>query len=59
MGFLDKAKALADKHDDKVDMALEKIGDAVDRRTGHKYTAHIDRGVDEAQKRTGSGDTQR
>jgi hypothetical protein len=37
-------------------MALEKIGDAVDRRTGHKHTAQIDRGVDEAQKRTGSGD---
>ncbi|MBG0561780.1 4-alpha-glucanotransferase [Actinoplanes aureus] len=57
MGFLDKAKALADKHDDKVDVALEKIGDVVDRRTGHKHTAQIDRGVDEAQKRTGNGDT--
>ena len=57
MGFLDKAKALADKHDDKVDVALEKIGDVVDRKTGRKYTAQIDRGVDEAQKRTGHGDT--
>ncbi|MEU4424160.1 antitoxin [Actinoplanes sp. NPDC024001] len=57
MGFLDKAKALADKHDDKIDVALEKIGDAVDRKTGHKYTSQIDRGVDQAQKRTGHGDT--
>jgi flagellar hook-associated protein FlgK len=57
MSFLDKAKDLMDKHDDKVDQALEKVGDLVDKRTDGKYTAHIDRGVDEAQKRTGDGDT--
>jgi hypothetical protein len=57
MSFLDKAKEFADKHDDKVDQILEKVGDEVDKRTGHKYTGHIDRGVDEAQKRTGDGDT--
>ncbi|GAB1694262.1 antitoxin [Krasilnikovia sp. M28-CT-15] len=58
MSFLDKAKELADKHDKLVDQALEKVGDAVDERTGHKYTDQIERGVDEAQKRTGEGDTQ-
>ena len=57
MGFLDKAKDLADKHDDKIDQALEKIGDEVDKRTDHKYTDKIDKGVNEAQKRTGEGDT--
>ena len=57
MSFLDKAKEMLDKHDDKVDQALEKIGDQVDKRTGHKYTSQIDKGVDEAQKRTGAGDT--
>ncbi len=57
MSFLDKAKDLLNKHDDKVDVALEKLGDEVDRRTGHKHSAHIDRAVDEAQKRTGGGDT--
>ncbi len=57
MSFLDKAKNFLDKHDDKVDQALEKIGDQVDQRTGHKHSAHIDRAVDEAQKRTGTGDT--
>jgi 4-alpha-glucanotransferase len=53
MSFLDKAKELVDKHEDKVDAALDKIGAEVDKRTGHKYTSQIDRGVDEIQKRTG------
>ena len=57
MSFLDKAKDMLDKHDDKVDQALDKIGDVVDKRTDHKYTSQIDKGVDEAQKRTGDGDT--
>lgn len=58
MGLFDDAKNLADQHDEQVDAALEKIGDQVDKRTGEKYTPQIDRGVDEAQKRTGAGDTQ-
>ena len=57
MSFLDKAKEFADKHDKQVDQVLEKVGDEVDKRTGHKYSSQIDRGVDEAQKRTGDGDT--
>ncbi|HET6482328.1 MAG TPA: antitoxin [Actinoplanes sp.] len=58
MSFLNKAKNFLDKHDDKVDQALEKIGDEVDKRTGHKHSANIDKAVDEAQKRTGTGNTQ-
>jgi hypothetical protein len=58
MSFLDKAKDLIDKHDEQVDQGLEKLGDEVDKRTDHKYSSQIDRGVDEAQKRTGEGDTQ-
>jgi MT0933-like antitoxin protein len=57
MSFLDKAKEFADKHDKQVDEALEKLGEVVDERTGRKYTAQIDKGVEEAQKRTGDGDT--
>ncbi|GAA2506908.1 hypothetical protein GCM10010435_15840 [Winogradskya consettensis] len=57
MSFLDKAKDFVDKHDKQVDQALEKVGDEVDKRTGHKYSSQVDRGVDEAQKRTGDGDT--
>jgi 4-alpha-glucanotransferase len=57
MSFLDKAKDFLDKHDEQVDQALEKAGDEIDKRTGSKYSAHIDKGVDEAQRRTGEGDT--
>ncbi|MFI5931675.1 antitoxin [Actinoplanes sp. NPDC051494] len=57
MSFLDKAKDFVDKHDKQVDQALEKVGDEIDKRTGHKHSNHIDRAVDEAQKRTGEGDT--
>ncbi|MBW6435423.1 antitoxin [Actinoplanes hulinensis] len=55
--FLDKAKKLADQHDEQVDQGLEKAGDQIDERTGNRYSDQIDRGVDEAQKRTGEGDT--
>ena len=58
MSFLDKAKDLADKHDEQVDQGLEKAGDQVDQRTGDKYSDQIDKGVDQAQARTGQGDTQ-
>ena len=59
MSFLDKAKDMLHKHDDKVDQLLEKAGDEADKRTGGKYSGHIDKAVDEAQKRTGEGDTVR
>ena len=55
--FLKKAKDFADKHDEQVDQGLEKLGDLIDDRTGHKHSDKIDRAVDEAQKRTGEGDT--
>jgi hypothetical protein len=55
--FLNKAKSFADQHDEKVDQGLEKAGDQIDERTGTKYSEQVDRGVDEAQKRTGEGDT--
>jgi MT0933-like antitoxin protein len=57
MSFLDKAKDFLDKHDKQVDQALEKAGEEVDRRTGGKYAGPIDKAVNEAQKRTGDGDT--
>ena len=55
-GFMDKAKDALDQHDEQVDQALEKAGEQVDQRTGAKYSDQIDKGVDEAQKRTGDGD---
>ena len=45
MGFLDDAKAkltdAVDKHGDKIADGLTKAGDAVDKKTGGKYTEHI------------------
>jgi hypothetical protein len=58
MSFLDKAKDAADKHDKQVDEGLEKAGDQIDSRTGNKYSSQVDKGVDQAQQRTGDGDTQ-
>ena len=57
MSFMDKAKDLAGEHDEQVDQGLEKAGDQVDERTGNKYSSQIDKGVDQAQRRTGEGDT--
>ena len=56
MSFLDKAKDLLNQHDDKVDQALDKVGEAAKGRfAGHE--GHIDNIVDQAQQRTGAGDT--
>jgi antitoxin protein of toxin-antitoxin system len=55
--FLNKAKQLADEHDEQVDQALERVGQEIDERTGNRFTSQIDKGVDFAQERTGEGDT--
>jgi ArsR family metal-binding transcriptional regulator len=56
MGFMDKAKEMLNQHDDKVDQALDKGGDAAKERfAGHDQ--HIDQGVDHVQRMTGDGDT--
>ena len=54
---MEKAKDMADQHDDKVDQGLESAGDMADERMGEKYGEQIDKGVDMAQERTGAGDT--
>ena len=50
MGFLDKVKDLASKNADKVDMAIEKVGDVVDQKTGQKYSGTVNK-VQQAAKR--------
>jgi MT0933-like antitoxin protein len=55
--FLDKARELAEQHDDKVDEALQRGGEFADERTGGKYDEQIDKGVDWAQEHTGEGAT--
>ena len=39
MGFLDKVKNLLAKNADKVDTAIDKAGDIVDKKTQGKYTS--------------------
>lgn len=56
MSFLDKAKELLNQHDDKVDQALDKGGEMAKQKfAGHD--GQIDGLIDQAQERTGAGDT--
>lgn len=57
-GFMDKAKDMAGQHDDKVDQGLEKADDFADQKTGGKFDSQTDKITDQAQQRTGEGDTQ-
>jgi hypothetical protein len=50
MGFLDKVKDLVSKNTDKVDAAIEKVGDVVDQKTGDKYKGAVDKVQDAATK---------
>jgi len=55
MGFLDKAKDLLGQHDDKVDQAINKAGDAATEKFGHGD--QVDKATEFARERTGEGDT--
>ncbi|MCP9271644.1 antitoxin [Mycolicibacterium arenosum] len=50
MGFLDTVKNLVSKNADKVDTAIDKVGDAVDKKTGNKYKSVVDKAQDAAKK---------
>lgn len=54
--FVNKAKGLADQHDEQVDQGLDRAGDAAKERfAGHD--GQVDGAVDRAQQYTGAGDT--
>ncbi|HEV7756456.1 MAG TPA: antitoxin [Mycobacteriales bacterium] len=55
--FFNKAKNLAREHGDKIDKALDKVGDVVDQKTGGKHRDKIDKALGEAKKHTGNGDS--
>ena len=44
MGFLDKAKDLLGKHEEKVESAIDKVAEVVDEKTGGKHTDKIESG---------------
>ncbi|WP_446664372.1 antitoxin [Flexivirga sp. B27] len=49
----DKASELAGDNKDKVDEGVEKAGDAVDDKTGGKFSDQIDSGQDAAKDKLG------
>ena len=49
MSFLDKIKGLVAKNADKVDTAIDKAGDLVDKKTQGKYAQHVDKVQDAAK----------
>lgn len=50
MGFLDKAKGLLAKNADKVETAIDKAGDIVDKKTQGRYAGQVDKVQDAAKK---------
>jgi len=49
MAFLDKVKNLLARNADKVDTAIDKAGDIVDKKTQGKYTSTVDKVQDAAK----------
>jgi hypothetical protein len=50
MAFLDKLKNVLAKNADKVDTAIDKAGDLVDKKTQGKYAQHVDKVQGAAKK---------
>ena len=50
MAFLDKVKNLLARNADKVDSAIDKAADIVDKKTQGKYTDTVDKVQDAAKK---------
>jgi len=51
MGFMDKVKDMLGQHSEKVGQGVDKGAEAVDRKTGGKYTDKIQTGTDKAKER--------
>ena len=54
MGIFDKAKDALSQHSDKVDQALDKAAEHVDKRTGHQHGEQIDKGTAAAKDKLGT-----
>ncbi|ORB59729.1 kanamycin biosynthetic protein [Mycobacteroides saopaulense] len=48
-GLIDKLKSLLAGNKDKVNQAVDKVGDAIDSKTGGKYTSVVDKVQDAAK----------
>ena len=54
--FVEKAKDLAGQHPDQVDQGIDKVGDAVDERTGGQHAAQVDKAQDVVRTRLTDAD---
>ena len=54
MGFLDKAKQrltkAVDEHGDKIEQGADKLGDAVNKKTGNKHADKVTKGKEQLLK---------
>lgn len=57
MSLFDKAKKSINDNPEKVRQGIDKIGDAIDKRTDGKYADKVDRVQQEAAKRFGGDAT--
>ncbi|ALR10774.1 kanamycin biosynthetic protein [Mycobacteroides saopaulense] len=48
-GLIDKLKSLLAGNKDKVNQAVDKVGDVIDSKTGGKYTSVVDKVQDAAK----------
>lgn len=53
-GALDKAKDLANQHEERIDAGVEKGGDVIDDKTGDRFEDQVNMGQDAIQNKTGN-----
>lgn len=51
---VDKARDLANQHEDKIDSGVERAGDMIDDKTGNRFEGQVDKGQDFIQDKTGN-----
>lgn len=49
-GLFGKGQQYASQNSDKIEDAIDKAGDFVDKKTGGKYAEHVDKAQDAAKK---------
>lgn len=49
MGIFDKAKDLANEHNEQVDQGIDKAAEVIDEKTGGQHTDKIEQGAQQAK----------
>lgn len=53
MGLFDDLKAAADQHEDRIEQGIDKVGDAIDARTGGAHADKVDAAQDFLKDKVG------